>query len=388
MLGILLILIFIRPFISSLAFPYLNYIYSALLFGFLAFWIIRKGVPLERLKLIGYPLILFILALFVSLIFSQNKIISIAELYKYVTSVLLFLAVISLSEKGKIVLWLIISALLISMYSMRQYFFVFPHLSEYILKQGISDPFILDYISQKRVLFPFVTPNILAGYLAMIIPLTLVYKKRLWLIAPLCLTLLLTKSLGGLLSLFVGLLIYFYLSHPCEVVRQTSLRAPEGQSNLFFEKRGFIFLFGLLIIIVLVLFARSSNTKQHLQPAFSTMMRINYWKDAWGIIKTSPLTGIGLGNFNLAESRYAHNSYLQIWAEMGILGVISFFWLVITVIKFGIQDIKKSSKKNKTAALIAANSAFLAHNFVDFTFFLPETAMIWWIILGLIISKE
>jgi len=342
------------------------------MFGFLLAWFVVKGLPLEKGKLIKFPIILFVLSLLASLVFSYNKITSLKEVYKYIISILLFSSIISVSgeEKNKVIKCMVLASLIISVFAIYQYFFGFQHILDYIAKNKITDPFILDYVNVKRVFFPFVTPNVLGGYLAMMIPLTFTYKNRVWLVIPLSLALLLTRSLGGLLSLFAGLMIYFYCL-------KTSLRAPKGRSNLFFEKRNLFLLMGISVIIGLVFISRVTIQKQHLQPAFSTMMRLNYWKDTWEIIKVSPLTGVGLGNFNLAESRYAHNSYLQIWAEMGILGVISFFWLVMAVIK-----------KNKTAALLAANSAFLVHNLVDFTFFLPEVAMIWWVILGLSVSKN
>jgi len=366
----LLILIFARPFISSLAFPYANLTYSILLLGVLALWIITKGAHLDQIKLIRYPVALFILALLISLIFSQDKIMSVKELYKYITGILLIVAVVSLThkERNRIILCMVVSGLLISLLAIYQYFFGFQRILNYILRQGISDPFVLDYISRKRVFFPFVTPNILAGYLAMIIPLALAHKNRTWFIIPLSFALLLTKSLGGLLSLFFGLGIYFYL-----------------QGN--FGKKRAIFLSGLLITTILVLILRSVTPKQHIQPIFSTLMRLSYWKDTLKIIGSAPLTGVGIGNFNLFQSRYAHNSYLQIWAEMGVLGIISFLWLIIRTIKSGLWNIKNAPNKNQIASLIAANTVFLVHNFVDFTFFLPEVNLIWWIILGLIISQ-
>jgi hypothetical protein len=183
MLEVLLILILIRPLISSLAFPYANFIYSILLFGFLILWVVSKGAPLERIKPIGYPLILFILSIFISLIFSQNKIMSMKELYKYITGILLLLVGASLTHKNrdKIILCLVTAGLFISLLAIYQYFFGFQRLLSYISKQGITDPFILDYVSRKRVFSPFVTPNALGGYLAMIIPLTLTYNNRIWL---------------------------------------------------------------------------------------------------------------------------------------------------------------------------------------------------------------
>jgi O-antigen ligase len=257
-----------------------------------------------------------------------------------------------------------LTGIIISLLAIYQYFFGFQHISVYITKQNISDPFALDYITRKRVFFPFVTPNTLSGYLSIIILLALIRKDRIWLVLPLSFALLLTKSLGAFISIFLALVIYFYL---------------QGKLN----KKRILLLFGLLLIMGLVFMARSTNTKQYLRPIFSTMMRLNYWKETLGIIKTKPLTGVGLGNFNLIHSRFAHNSYLQIWAEMGILGIISILCLITATLKSALKNFKVSPYKNQIAILICANIVFLIHNFIDFTFFLPEVAIIWWIILGL-----
>jgi len=366
LLWFLLILIFIRPFISSLAFPYLNSIHSLILLVFLFIWIIVKGLPLEKIKPLKYPLMFLVLALIISVVFSYNKIVSIRELYKYITAIVLLLISISLSYKDKIriIQGIALAGFIIALLAIYQYFFGFKHILDYIAKTKITDSFALDYISRRRVFFPFVTPNTLGGYLAMIIPLTLTDKNRVWFIIPIFFALLLTKSLGALLSIFLGLVIYFYL-----------------RGNL--EKRGIIFLFGLLVIIGLIFITRTATQKQHIQPIFSAVMRLNYWKETLKIIRTAPLTGVGLGNFNLIQSRYAHNSYLQVWAEMGILGIASFLWLIVMVFKSALKNIKDSPNKPQIFSLITASSVFLIHNFVDFSFFLPEVALIWWAILGL-----
>lgn len=369
---LLLLLIFIRPFISSLAFPYLDLIYSSLLMAFLAIWLLSRGLPLKEIKPIRYPLGLLCLALIISVVFSLDKLHSFIQLYKYIAGLLLFLIARSLNYENKmhILNIIILTGFIISLLAIYQYLFGFQHLSSYLAQYRISNTFILESVSQKRVFLPFVTPNILGGYLAMIIPLSLTQKKRTWFVVPfLSLALILTRSIGGLLSFVLGLAVYF------------SLRGKIG-------KRGIILLFGLIVIITLVLITRSINQKPHLQPIFSTIMRLNYWKDTLMIIKARPLTGIGLGNFNLAQSRFAHNSYLQIWAEMGILGFISVLWLITAIFKSALINIRKINLKNQAAILIAANIVFLIHNLVDFTFFLPEVALIWWLILGLTIAKE
>lgn len=366
MFWILLSLIFIRPLISSLAFSYLNSIYSALLFIFLIIWFFSKGISLNKIKSLRFSLILFCLALIISVTFSTDKLNSFKELYKYIISLLLFFIITALEYKDKIrvIHTIVLTGFVISLLAIYQYFFGFQHVLEYIAKEKISNSFVLDYIGRKRVFFPFITPNTLAGYLAMIIPLTLTYKDSIWFIIPLSFALLLTKSLGAFLSLFLTLVIYFYL-----------------QDKL--EKRRILFLSGLLVIIVILFTIRTMGQKQYLKPLFSTVMRLNYWKDTLGIIITRPLTGVGLGNFNLVLSRYAHNSYLQIWAEMGILGIISFIWIITSIFKSIFQNIKISSYKKQTIGLLTANIVFLIHNLIDFSLFLPEVSLIWWIILGL-----
>ncbi len=215
---------------------------------------------------------------------------------------------------------------------------------------------------RKRVYFPFITPNILAGYLAMTIPLALTRNNKNLLIIPLFLALLFTRSIGAFFCLFLGLAVFLHL-----------------QGKL--KESGPFFLCGLIVFGFI--FAMRSLTKiPQLQPIFSSMMRLNYWKETLGVIKMHPLIGAGLGNFDTIYSRYAHNSYLQLWAEAGILGLASFLWLVGAVLKSGLKNIKNSADKIQSAGLIAACVVFLLHNLVDFTFFLPEVSLIWWVIMG------
>jgi len=146
----------------------------------------------------------------------------------------------------------------------------------------------------------------------------------------------------------------------------------------------------LLILVMFLLTAvmviqRFATQPGYLHPAFSAVMRLNYWQESLAIIKAHPFVGIGLGNFSLQMSRYAHNSYLQIWAEMGILGLFSLIWFVFTVFKTCFKNLAQTLYPREIAGLLAASVAFLIHNSLDFTFFLPEISLIWWVILGLIL---
>ncbi|MDD5155011.1 MAG: O-antigen ligase family protein [Candidatus Omnitrophica bacterium] len=326
---------------------------------------------MENYGSVKYALMFFLLAMFVSLIFSKNKWVSLGELYKYVGGALVFVAVGSLSaaDKKSVLSWILSAAFLVSLLAIYQYYFGFQHLLKNVAGAGPAESFALDYITRRRPFLPFVTPNILAGYLAMTLPLALVSKNKFWIGLFISAALLLTKSLGAILSVFAGLAIYFYL-----------------RGNL--KKTGFAFLTGILITAVLVCIARSAMAKQHTHPLFSLMMRLNYWGDALRIIAAYPLTGVGLGNFNLIYSRYAHNSYLQIWAETGVFGLASFLWLATALVKTGLDNFMRSGNKKVVAGLIAAQCIFLFHNLFDFTFFLPEVSLIWWVINGIIFPGD
>lgn len=369
MLIILQVLVFSRPFISSLAFPYLNFFYSAFLILFLIIWKIRSNRPYNNSLYPGLPLITFILALAVSIIFSINKFNSLLNLDNYLIYLFSFVAAASLSpsDKVRLVKTILLACFIVSLLALYQYFFGFTNLLNYIAKNDISDPFAMDYISRRRVFSPFVTPNALGGYLAMLFPLVLINKNRIWFIVPVSLALALTGSLGAILSLFIGLVIYFSL-------------------NGKVKKKAALPLAGIAIVIGLLFIVRSITLRQHTAPGFSALMRLDYWRETLAIIGNSPLTGLGIGNFNLHPSRYAHNSYLQIWAETGILGISAYLWLVFRALKSGFSKLKINEDNNLSAALITTAAIFLIHNLIDFTFFLPEVSTIWWFILGLIIA--
>jgi putative inorganic carbon (HCO3(-)) transporter len=172
--------------------------------------------------------------------------------------------------------------------------------------------------------------------------------------------------MGGLISLSCGLIAYaFFKKWPA--------------------KRWLVLSAVFAAILVTVAYFRLNAGKEYLNFDFSFFTRLGYWKDTFDIILLHPFTGVGLGSFSLTCSRYAHNIFLQLWAETGLVGVISFLWLIVAVFTAGLRS--KTNIEWKPA-LACASLIFLMHNFVDFSFFLPETAFIWWAVLGLFYQAE
>ena len=213
----ILLFIFCRPFISSLSFPVLNSFYSAVFLLFLLSWIMvkREGIQKNLPERLRPPLILFILALIASTLLSQDRIHSLREFPQYLIGLLLFIIPFSLSPENKkrVISTIILAGISISFLAIYQYFFGFEYILNYLAKEKTPTPGLMSYLSQRRAFLPFISPNTLAGYLIMIIPLSLSLKKRIFFILPLGLALLFTKSLGALFSLFLGLMLYFYLNN-------------------------------------------------------------------------------------------------------------------------------------------------------------------------------
>jgi O-antigen ligase len=179
--------------------------------------------------------------------------------------------------------------------------------------------------------------------------------------------LLLTKSLGALLSLFAAVAAALYLS----------------SAN---KKKAVFFLLGFAIPIASVFLWRSVFSEAHLRPGFSGLMRLNYWKETLEISWKHLLTGQGIGNFSLPLSRYAHNSYLQLLAETGIPGLSAFLLFLGSVAVAVKKATKLSNERYLIACVFCSSLAFLFDNLVDFSFFLPEVSLLWWGIMGLLYS--
>lgn len=376
MLIILQIYIFVLPFAVSQGSPWhiaLDPIYAPSFLVFLGIWAITKGLALKKIGSVRYPVILFFVSLIISFTFSTDRAKSFQELYAYALALLLFLVISPFSgeDKMRVVKTLLLSGLLVCILAIHQYFVVFPELIAYLKEKKIVDPFLVHFVAQKRVLFPFTTPNILGGYLATLLPLALLpVEGKIFFLVTMGITLLLTQSLSGLLSVFFAFAVFFSM---------------KGQFN---KTRSLFFLSAVGLTIALVFFLRTVRSTEYLQPLFSWTMRFDYWREAVKIIAAHPFTGVGLGNFDLPQCRFAHNSYLQIWGEMGILGIFSYLWLVGSVLWGVIKQMKDPAQKSGLVLLVTSLAAFLFHNVLDFSFFLPEVGLIGWMLLGLLNSTD
>lgn len=396
---ILLFFLFLRPFISEYAFLSLGIIYIAYFTFFLILYLllIRKKMPLSNS--FNLLVFLFIIAIAVSIWFSGSTTWSLFELYCFMPNLLIFCFVSSVKpeEKKTILNTIFLAACIISVYAVYQYFIGLNNTLAQIKILGRFD-YVEKVLLQRRVFATFMSPNIFASYIMMMLFLGIGYfitfgdKVRLAVgislaILTMLAALLFTKSLGGIFAFFISLLLFICF------VGFGVLRLKENKKtalNLNWFYLAVIFLSSAFLFFMrhrLFQFFDFSN------PENSLVQRLYYWKASFGMIGDSFFTGIGWRKFGaLYEfykpfpaniSHYSHNIFLQIMAEMGIFGALVFFFLVVVFLKKGFKAFRESAcQRELKIGLFFAGVAFLVHNCIDISFYFSQAAFFWWVILG------
>jgi putative inorganic carbon (HCO3(-)) transporter len=126
---------------------------------------------------------------------------------------------------------------------------------------------------------------------------------------------------------------------------------------------------------------------------FSGMGRAGFWTEAVSIIKRSPVLGSGLNTYSRMGTRYgyAHNCYLQMAAETGILGLISFLVLITFLFAEAVKSlpaIRDHFLKAILAGCLAGLVGFLIQSFLDTSFYSVQLGNLMWIFIGVIVAVQ
>jgi hypothetical protein len=130
--------------------------------------------------------------------------------------------------------------------------------------------------------------------------------------------------------------------------------------------------------------------------------RMFLWSAALRMIQVHPLLGVGPDNFRhfygaelgletWDERVQANNLYLEILADMGVLGLAAFMWVVarplaatVGVFRSAAADSAEYLRLGAGLALIA----FLVHGLADSFLAFTPTALLFWILLGLVQTQK
>lgn len=287
---------------------------------------------------------------------------------------------------------------LLSSYGIFQYVAGFKMLSKYVAERGLS----LDIPS--RVFSIFISPNHLAGFLCMLIPVAFVlllnakdkWQKVALLIAGVVMItcLFLTFSRGGWLCFMVVVAIL--------VVGIPKTQRRKGAANLLL-----LGMFALIFCLTVITMTEMYSPETALYPGLtkeagvtSAQGRFHLWKGTLRMIKEFPLLGTGIGTYACIYSVYqhggiyskhAHNTYLELFAETGVLGFALFLAIILLILKkqFGLLlDLRDEHIRGIALALFAGSVAFFVRNLIDFDWYTPLVALVFWSLVGLTFSLE
>lgn len=123
--------------------------------------------------------------------------------------------------------------------------------------------------------------------------------------------------------------------------------------------------------------------------------RLEVYRQSIQLIQDYPFTGGGLGVFPMVFSTYAllidnpflphsHNLFLQIWIEQGLIGFVSFVWLVLA---FYLWVWQRRDRLNWIAAGgLAAMTVLLLHGFLDVLFYSSRFLPLMFVPMGLTVA--
>jgi len=399
--SILLVFIFFRPFLSEYAFITAGFWYVLILiFCSIFFLVIIAEKVLFPFRL-NFLLALFAIAIIISVIFPGYTDWNLYELFLFIPNIIIFYIAgkINPRQQKQLIHIIFLSACIISLYGIYQYFVGFNHTVEYLKRTGSTD-YLDGLLSRRRIFATVISPNIFASYIVMMLFVgtgLALYNTQdntqgknmlYWLgVCVMAIALLLTKSLGGILTFIITFLIFL-----------NSLMRYKGFKKITLKRFTLIMIFLLCVFILIYGFFARDRIAQFFDlknPNNSIVQRFYYMKASIGMIKDFPLTGVGWRNFGLFYefykpdsaniSHYSHNVFLQITAEMGPLGLVVFLAIIIKFFQLGLKVIrKKDEEQGLKIGLFFAGVAFLIHNLIELSFYFSQVALFWWIILGLI----
>ena len=251
---------------------------------------------------------------------------------------------------------------------------------------------------QAQPFASFVNRHHFAAFMEMTIGLTLALlfgkalkrdKNLLLIIAAVIMgiALILTSSRGGFLSL-LGVIGF--------VIAANLLKKEDGEKATNY-RRNFAFIGGgiaLLLVLFGAVFLLGGDESllrgvglQNAQADISNG-RTHFWSVALKIFLDYPILGAGLNAFGTVFPQYdtqngifrveqAHNDYLQMLTEAGILGFTCITAFIFLLFKKGVQTVSKTTdsfRRNTAIGALAGCFGILIHSFFDFPLRTPSNA--------------
>jgi len=257
---------------------------------------------------------------------------------------------------------------------------------------------------------PFVNRNHFAGYMEMLIPIpiALALSRALrgearafyaFAAAIMGIAELASLSRGGLVSLAAGLIFLAVLS--ARRKRSDSHAGATSTPRL----RPAILVSALIVAVIagvvwvgadLDIVRRAANDPL---TTSATMDRRAVWGDTLKMFSDHPILGVGLGAFETVYPMYgrgngtfviqfAHNDYIQVLADGGIVGGVLALWFIIVVFRDFVRGARSRDPLSNAIALGGAAGIFaiLVHSLFDFNLQLPSNALLFLVLASIVVT--
>jgi len=292
-----------------------------------------------------------------------------------------------------IFLFFIAVGLIASVEAIGEYFFQLPwylaHANPQML-EGHRD--VAQLVQTHRTPTLFMWPNTFCGFLIMVLPLAaalglgtqkLSTKLRMGVLCVIFLyALFIELSISCWLSLFLATLIFsFYLMQDMKVTQLKSWVMMTVSA------------LGLILTVVVI----KKFNFSHMNSFSSRMQFLNH---AYYLIKNHPFIGNGWDSFGTASAayakdingwtNYAHNSYVQIFSELGLYGIVNFTLFLVCLWKAArlILTPKYHEHRWLILGLLIAISSCLIDNCFSYTMLKASTAFYWWVLVAVLFSLK
>src|SRR4051812_40739274 len=230
--------------------------------------------------------------------------------------------------------------------------------------------------SLTRATGTFANPNVLGGYLLLLLPIgtmAAVYVARvrgLWAAVTLA---------GGL-----GFLsLVFTFSRAAVLMSLVALAVGVLVSDVRHRR-------WLILVVVLAAVAIGVLAGGCGSDSTAGYGRTEGWKQTFEVIKDKPVYGIGLGRLGfvlherdaLSTARHAHNLFLTWWAEAGTGALIAWLWLFGLLLWRSLRGALRTGSAAARAGLVAV-LGFFGFSMLDHPANTDRVALAFWIVAGL-----
>jgi O-antigen ligase len=272
---------------------------------------------------------------------------------------------------------------------------------------------------------PFVNRNHFAGYMEMLIPLPLAIVItragskdlrifHLFAAAMMAIAAVASLSRGGMISLVAELIFLALMSirrsHYAEMINGAR---PYRKLAFVIHRSAFVLLVLVAILAgvywtgperVIDRVARTNVVSEDLQSETFFTSRGWIWQDTFEMFRANPIVGVGLGAYETAYPIYsrddgaatlgtsyvvdrAHNDYLQVLADTGVIGAALALWFIISLFQALFRGSKSSDPLLQALGLGGGAGIFglLTHSLFDFNLQLPSNALLF-LLLAAVVS--